>query len=394
MKRVAVIGGGPVGIEAGALLSLRGFEVTVLERDAPGAHVARWGHVRFFSPWKLNRSSWGRELVRAAGHDLDADDAFPTGAEYLRDYLRPLSQAEPLAGRVRHMTAVRGVTRRSAWKGDYIGNPERAGSPFVLAVESPDGREWLEADVVIDATGTYGTPAAMGPGGLPALGESEADRYVHRWIPEPLDRDRAEYANRTTLVVGEGHSAATTLNLLRRLRDEEPRTRVLWVRRSEVPYVVLQDDPLPERRELSEFGNLAAAGDVEGIEPLLATVLEVVPNGVSVGCVVEATRGGRRELTVDRIVSNVGYLPDTQLTRELQVHHCYASEGPMKLAASLLAQAGNADCLAQTAAGVDLLRNPEPHFFVVGAKSYGRSSNFLLRAGFEQIEAIVESLDG
>ncbi len=41
---------------------------------------------------------------------------------------------------------------------------------------------------------------------------------------------------------------------------------------------------------------------------------------------------------VDRVIANVGYTPDTSLYRELQVHECYASLGPMKLAAALLGQ--------------------------------------------------------
>ena len=38
----------------------------------------------------------------------------------------------------------------------------------------------------------------------------------------------------------------------------------------------------------------------------------------------------------DRVVANVGFRPDASLYQELQVHQCYASEGPMKLAAALL----------------------------------------------------------
>ncbi|MFU8805601.1 MAG: flavoprotein, partial [Bradymonadaceae bacterium] len=89
---------------------------------------------------------------------------------------------------------------------------------------------------------------------------------------------------------------------------------------------------------------------------------------------------------------NVGYRPDTSIFQELQVHLCYASEGPMKLAATLLSADGGGDCLAQTSGGVDTLMNPEPNFFVLGAKSYGRNSDFLLKLGLEQIDAIFDTL--
>ena len=82
---------------------------------------------------------------------------------------------------------------------------------------------------------------------------------------------------------------------------------------------------------------------------------------------------------------------------ELQVHHCYASEAPMKLATAILAAslekgaggAGSGDCLSQTAHGPDSLRNPEPDFYVVGAKSYGRGSDFLLTLGHQQIPDVL-----
>lgn len=50
----------------------------------------------------------------------------------------------------------------------------------------------------------------------------------------------------------------------------------------------------------------------------------------------------------------------------------------MNLSAALLGAAGG-DCLAQPAVGIEALRTPEPGFFVLGAKSYGRLSTFLHR---------------
>ena len=92
----------------------------------------------------------------------------------------------------------------------------------------------------------------------------------------------------------------------------------------------------------------------------------------------------------DRVVANVGFRPDASLYQELQVHQCYASEGPMKLAAALLssAGAGSSDCLAQVSPGPGTLVNPEPGFFIVGMKSYGRGSKFLLRVGHEQVAMV------
>ena len=96
---------------------------------------------------------------------------------------------------------------------------------------------------------------------------------------------------------------------------------------------------------------------------------------------------------VDRIVANVGFTPDHRLYRELQIHECYASLGPMKLAAAL-SGARSADCLKQSSHGADTLCNPEPGFFILGAKSYGRNAHFLLRVGFEQVREVFTLITG
>jgi hypothetical protein len=40
------------------------------------------------------------------------------------------------------------------------------------------------------------------------------------------------------------------------------------------------------------------------------------------------------------------------------------------------------------------LAHPEPGFFIVGMKSYGRAPTFLLRTGYEQVRSVVAALDG
>jgi hypothetical protein len=46
------------------------------------------------------------------------------------------------------------------------------------------------------------------------------------------------------------------------------------------------------------------------------------------------------------------------------------------------------------AQGANTLRNPEPNFFILGAKSYGRHSHFLLRTGFEQVREVFTLITG
>ena len=394
-RRLAIIGAGPIGVECALRALDEGFAVTLYEATSPGAHVRTWSHVTFFSPWSLNRSARGVAALKAAGVELAPDEDFPTGAEYLDAYLEPLVEElkRDANFQLRDRTRVLGVSRVRALKGDLLADPQRARRPFLLRVSGPEGERFDEVDVLIDASGVLANPNRLGPGGLSAIGEDALNGEVMRRIPDVAAQHDA-LAGKRVLVVGHGHSAATTLGALTELREHAPQTHITWAYRADgEPFVEIEGDTLPQRLRLSRLGNAIARGEVSGVEPVGGVFVERITREDSALRVHLADDHGRtREVEVDRIIANVGYHPDTSLTSELQVHLCYASDGPMKLAASLLASAGNADCLAQSSAGPEVLKNPEPDFFVLGNKSYGRNPNFLLKIGLEQIDDVMTLL--
>jgi hypothetical protein len=103
--------------------------------------------------------------------------------------------------------------------------------------------------------------------------------------------------------------------------------------------------------------------------------------------------GHAEEVEVDRVLALNGGVGDYSIYRQLQVHECYATAAPMKLSAALLgADAG--DCLEQQSHGPETLTNPEPGFFILGAKSYGHNSQFLMRIGWEQVSDVFGLLTG
>ena len=63
---VVVIGGGPIGLAAAAHLITRGLPVRLYESgEDVAANVRDWGHVRLFSPWRLNIDAAAAGLLRA-----------------------------------------------------------------------------------------------------------------------------------------------------------------------------------------------------------------------------------------------------------------------------------------------------------------------------------------
>jgi len=295
-------------------------------------------------------------------------------------------------------TQVVKVGRRGVFKEDAPGAAERSRQPFRLLIRESKGKERIdEADVVLDCTGTYGQHRWLGDGGIPAAGESAAEANIVYGLDDVLGDKRSAYANKIVLVVGSGYSAASTVSNLARLAQDAPVTWVVWLARGEgtTPLKRFPGDPLRERDRLAaRANNLAtrADGNVEFHGQAAVEAVEYL--GPDKGFRVVARIAGKpRAWDVDRVIGNVGYDPDTSLYRELQVHECYASLGPMKLAAALLGSKTQ-DCLKQGSHGPETLRNPEPGFFILGAKSYGRNSSFLLRIGFEQIRDVFTLITG
>lgn len=391
--RIAVLGGGPIGIEAALYARYLGYDVDLYERGPVAASVLEWGHVRMFSPWKWNVSTLG--LAALAAQDPawqpPVGDALPTGRELVERYLLPLAHSDLVVDSLRLQTEVVAVGREGLLKGDLVGNEARSEPAFRLLLRDRQGERYATADVVLDCTGTYGNHNWLGTGGLPALGELAAAGQIEYGLPDIEGADRARYANRRVLVVGGGHSAATNVLALARLAASEPRTRITWaVRRGlaagEGPIAHIEHDPLPERARLVEQANrLAGASDtVEFLPETSVRSLRWRADEGGFVVLLEGAHAGERE--VDAIIANVGWRPDRRIYEELQVHECYATGGPMKLAAALL-PAGT-DCLAQPAVSAETLLNPEMDFYILGAKSYGRRSPFLVRIGHEQIRQV------
>ncbi len=398
--RIAVLGAGPVGLEAALYARKLGLPVTVYERGRAGEHLHRWGHVRLFSPFGMNATPLGRAAVRAddAKHEFPADGDCVSGKDHVTAYLDPLATCSALNDCVRTNTQVLHVGRNGWLKDDSPGDNRRAQEPFRLLVRQGKNREEVEeADVVLDCTGTYGQHRWLGNGGIPAVGELAAESFIAYGVEDVLGERRDHYAGRNILVVGGGYSAATTVCNLSALAEANPATWVIWLARgsSTQPIKRITGDPLRERDRLAVRANTLATRPEGNVEFHNNSVVESVESaGPDRGFKVVARCGSaERTWDVERVIANVGYTPDAALYRELQVHECYASLAPMNLAAALLKHAG-ADCLQVPPQGANALRSPEPNFYILGSKSYGRNSNFLLRNGFEQVREVFTLITG
>ena len=163
----------------------------------------------------------------------------------------------------------------------------------------------------------------------------------------------------------------------------------MWAIRSEHPtFGAVDNDALPARAALVEASRALAFGDDTPLDVRFGAAVEAV-EALDAGVVVKlrGPEGAPEPFNVDRVISLTGSVGDSRMYRQLQVHECWATSGPMKLAAALLGSSSN-DCLTERSHGPDALVSPEPNFFILGEKSYGRNTTYLMRVGWAQVDDV------
>jgi thioredoxin reductase len=364
--RIAILGGGPVGIEAALYAHSPGLTFTVFEQGHAGEYLNRWGFVRMFTPFGMNASPLGKKSLQNLRRELPADTEFQTGRQFRDTYLLPLAESPTLKATIKTQTTVLAVGRGGWRKTDASSKLP----PFRLLVRGADNSESVHvADAILDCTGTYARPNWVGDGGMPAVGELVSRPHVAYWLEDVSGAKKQHYMGRHTIVIGSGYSAAATVCALTDLAEENPSAWVTWLTRGPrtSPLPRLANDPLRDRDRLAARANtLATRCDANLEHHAHVEIQELVCPGPDKGVKVAAlVNGERRTWEAERLIANVGYKADTGLTAELRVSE----------------PAGD-------------VRTGEPNYFILGAKSKGRDSSFYLHEGHEQVRQAFADLMG
>lgn len=388
---VAVIGAGPVGLAAAAHLAKRGIAFRVFESGREiGANLREYGHVRLFSPWRYNVDRAAVELLAKEQWAAPDAEAFPTAGELVEQYLKPLSRSAQLARHIHLGARVTAVSRESH---DKVKTTGREQAPFVVRVESDGEVEEHVASAVIDSSGTWSQPNPLGAHGLPALGERENAERIAYGMPDILGSGRARYAGRKVLVVGAGHSAAGSLIALASLAAAGSDTRIAWAVRGRDLRRLFgggENDGLPARGALgTRLRSLVSQGRLEVHFGFRIRSIANDEHGLRI---VAQDPSSADILNVDEIIAATGARPDLSLARELRLRLDPWLESTDALAP--LIDPNVHSCGSVRPHGHRELAHPEPGFYAIGAKSYGRAPNFLMATGYEQARSVVAALAG
>jgi thioredoxin reductase len=386
-RPVVIVGAGPQGLAAAAHLLERGDEPLVLEAgDGPGAAVSQWSHIRLFSAWPELLDAAAVRLLQSAGWSRPTDGN-PTGGEWVKRYLAPLADA--LGDKVRYGVRVTGLSRRGR---DRLVSAGRAEQPFTVHVVDSAGEEArVEARAVIDASGTWSQPNPAGADGLPALGEQTAAAAGQLSYVPPTPGHIVDFMGRHVVVLGSGHSALTAVNAFAVARRSGARIRVSWVLRRDAVGDTFGGgaaDELPQRGVLGVRARRAVEdGHVE-----LVTGFRVEAIDQAEGGLVLLAEDGRRLDPADHVVVLTGFKPDLSFLSEMRLDLDPVLQAPRRLASEI--DPNLHSCGGVRPHGAAELTQPEPGFYLVGMKSYGRAPTFLALTGYEQVRSIAAELTG
>jgi thioredoxin reductase (NADPH) len=261
---VLIAGAGPIGLACAISAKRRGLEPLVIDAGAITESIVRYpvGMGFFTTPDKME----------IGGHPLVCSGAKPTREEALK-YFRGVARAEGL--RVRPYVRLTGA--------------ERKNGHLVCHVDTAYGKETIDCDRLILATGYFGHTNQLGIPG-------EQLPHVSHYFDEPH-----RSVNLDVVVVGGGNSAVeAALELFR------AGARVTIVCRAPKLKPTIKYWMQPDIQNRIEAGEIAARFN--------ATVTRIDPGTIMI-------RTGDRDerLAADRVFALVGFHPDFELFRRIGI---------------------------------------------------------------------------
>ncbi|HUP82537.1 MAG TPA: hypothetical protein VM260_28545 [Pirellula sp.] len=229
---IAIIGAGPVGIEAAIYARFLGYFVSIFEQRRVAHRMLDWHNRPLDVTVQDCTSSLGHAALAAQNPEYvrkNPDERF-TGKTYAEEYLLPLAKTDLLFDDIHFLSPVADVSRYRTLVSDKIECQERCKDEFRILVEGRHRGPWVSrTDVVIDCRGLTQKSSGMGPGGGLAIGEAlNRETFL---LHTPLDRkfDAKSVLGKHVCLIGQSVRAGQFASEYLEQFGEEGSNRLTWL---------------------------------------------------------------------------------------------------------------------------------------------------------------------
>jgi hypothetical protein len=391
---VAILGGGPVGIEAALYARFLGYYVILFDARRVGSRLTRWGDQLLPVTWGEATSSLGLAALEAQEmlDGLPSSDAAVSCRDYVEKYLTPVAKSDLIIESVQINSPVISISRAHWPKGQPASIETRAEDEFRILVRSQVRGEYTQlADIVLDCTGESRVAAGIGPGGGQAIGQVANNGSFEVGIRDPLDKDRDKFVGKQTVMFGADVAACRNATQFAKLVAEHAGTKLTWI----VPQGIKPTEWLKPAAELS--ADLAIdvqrmlAGDVPGVVTIEAWGAEAVARDASGKWQLNLLVGDEETLDVTS---------DVVLVTETGANWGFADGLNLELCPTRsLTDSATKWLDSQPAEGeltvsLDSILTTEPHYYVLGRKSVGGLRRFSFAHARQQIRQAFALIGG
>ena len=390
---VAVIGGGPVGVEAALYARFLGYFVMLFDARRVGSRLVRWGDFAMSVPFKDATSTLGLAALEAQGstQELPAPDSVVSYNEYVEKYVTAVAKSDLLEECIHINSPVTSVSRAHYRKHQPESIADRGEDAFRLLLKGKVRGEFTQlADVVLDCSGAGRTPAGIGPGDGLAVGQSAFGEFFEVGPRDVNGRDRDHFVGKHTVQFGSGLAAAHNAVQFLTLAAENPNTRLTWVIPNDVEHAEWLKSVAAFNADLAIEVSRILTGDCTGVIHVDAWGAESVVRDTQGKWQIRLLVGEEDTADMDA---------DVILATDLDNPWSFADGLGIELCANKLLTSASSKWLS-TQVGPELEIAPEsfvtsePHYYVLGRKSVGGDPRFTLANARQQIQQVFAIIGG
>ncbi len=390
---VAVIGGGPVGVEAALYARFLGYFVILFDARRIGSRLVRWGSLPMKVPFGEATTSLGLAALEAQGVANEVPDAasLVSYREFIDRYVTPVAKSDLLEDCVHINSPVVSISRAHFRRFQPASIETRSEDEFRLVLDGKVRGEFTQlADIVLDCSGAGRLPAGIGPGGGMAIGQTTLSQYFEVGPRDLQDKDRDRFVGKHTVLFGAGLIAAHNAVQFIALAKENPNTKLTWV----IPKGAKREDWLKNVAAVSSDiaieVNCILTGDSVEVAHIDAWGAESLSRDPSGRWQVKLLVGEEdtADLEADTIlVTDMGDAWD--FIDALGVKLCEDRKLTLSASKWLATQTGS-----ELEITPESFVTSEPHYYVLGSKSVGGDERFSFQHARQQIQQVFGLIGG